>query len=123
MTIKHKVIASGIAFVILFTAVMSYAAVAPKVKAISQNARNLSGLIAVDDITGDGGSFSGDDDLADLIVLQGLFPTSTNPNTNAQDLAALIAVDNIVGDGGGSFGKDSDDLADLIVLNNLFLDP
>lgn len=89
----------------------------------STPAQNLAGLIAVDEITDDG-SFNGNDNLEELIILGGLFPTSFNANQNAKDLAGLIAVDNIVSDGsGGAFGKDEDDLAALLVLNNLFLDP
>lgn len=95
---------------------------------ISTNARNLSALIAVSDIT-DGGSLGGgglgDEDLGSLIVLQGLFPTSRNATQNVRDLTGLIAVSNIVGDGGLNGGGLSGDtsLGDLIVLNNLFLDP
>ncbi len=125
--IKSKIAKISVAAisVVMAVFVVAISAGAPLVEAqFSNNAKNLAGLIAVDNTVNDGGSFSsGSDDLADLIVLGGLFPTSSNANQNARDLAGLIAVDNITGGGtSGSFGG-SDDLADLIVLNNLFLDP
>lgn len=53
------------------------------------------------------------DNLANLIVLNGIFET-----TDAKGLAQLIAIDNITGD--DSFNTNTDDLADLLVLNGLF---
>lgn len=129
LRIKKFVFAAAAATcVALLVVAINAAYKAPKAEAqLSTNARNLSGLIAVDSITGDNGAFTGGvgtNDLGDLIVLQGLFPTSFNATQNARDLAGLIAVDNIVADGSnGSFTKGTDDLGDLIVLNNLFLDP
>jgi 2-iminoacetate synthase ThiH len=97
---------------------------------LSTNARNLSGLIAVDSVTSGGGAFTSGtgttDSLDSLIILQGLFPTSRNATTNAKDLQGLIAVDNVVGGNtgtNGSFTKGTSNLGDLLVLNNLFLDP
>lgn len=52
-------------------------------------------------------------DLADLIVLDGLFGLG-----DAEDLAGLIAVDSITG--GGSFDGGNSDLSELIVLGGLF---
>jgi predicted nicotinamide N-methyase len=120
--IKSNIAKISVAAISVVMAVFVVAiSAAPVVEAnFSNNARNLAGLIAVDNTVNDG--FGGSNDLADLIVLGGLFPTSSNANQNARDLAGLIAVDNITDGGGGSFGG-SDDLADLIVLYNLFLDP
>ncbi len=59
------------------------------------NANDLAGLIAVDSITGSGGSMVGTSDLSDLIVLDGLFGWGGNAN----DLAGLIVVDNIYNSG------------------------
>lgn len=98
--------------------------VAPKASAaLSTNARNLAGLIAVDDVTG-GGSFTSTNNINDLIVLQGLFGTGTQAQ-KTQDLTGLIAVDSVLNDGGafgGSGGSLTDDtsLGDLIVLSSLF---
>lgn len=116
-----KTISFGVAAMALMAVLVSAYPASSKAQ-FSNNARNLAGLIAVDDISDDGSFSDGDSDLADLIVLGGLFPTSSNANTNAKDLAGLIAVDNILGDG-GSFSDGDDDLASLLVLNNLFLDP
>lgn len=107
--------------------VVAISAGAPVAEAqFSNNAKNLAGLIAVNNSIGNGGGSltSGTNNLADLIVLGGLFPTSRNANQNAQDLVGLIAVSNITGGGsGGAFTSGTNDLADLIILNNLFLDP
>lgn len=74
------------------------------------SAENLAGLIAVDNIT-DGGGFSTDDDLSDLIIINGLFTPTT---AEATGLSQLIAVENTVGDGSDS------SLSDLLILNSLF---
>ncbi|MFA4996295.1 MAG: hypothetical protein WC536_04115 [Patescibacteria group bacterium] len=90
---------------------------------LSSNAKNLASLIAVDNITGSSnGSLTNNNtnDLSELIVLGGLFPTSTNPTQNARDLAGLIAVNNVTGGSSGAFASNQTDLGSLIVLNGLF---
>lgn len=124
--LKYKKVMIFSAVAVLWIGLLTVVASPILSEAQSQNARNLAGLIAVDNTLNDGGSFgSTGDDLAGLIVLQGLFPTSSNPYTNAKDLAGLIAVDNVTGGGssGGAFTSNSDDLGSMIVLYNLFLDP
>jgi len=97
---------------------------APKANAaLSTNARNLAGVIAVDNVTGgSNGAFSNDTGLGDLIVLNSLFPLGTT--ADARCFAQLVAVSNLSGNSGtsGAFTQNSD-LGDLLVLNNLFLDP
>lgn len=124
-TMKLKV--SIITTVIALVVIASFGASQANAQ-FSTNAKNLAGLIAVDSIatSNSGGAFtSGTDNLGELIVLGGLFPTSRNATQNAKDLAGLIAVDNILGNGsGGSFTSGgTTDLGGLLVLNNLFLDP
>lgn len=89
---------------------------------LSSNAKNLAGLIAVDNVTGgsNGSTTNNANDLSELIVLGGLFPTSTNPTQNAKDLAGLIAVNNVTGGSSGTFSDENNDLGELIVLNGLF---
>lgn len=60
---------------------------------------DLAGLIAIENVTGDGSGLGGDTSLTDLIVLNGLF-----------------------GDGGGFGGDGLSGLAGLIAVENLFND-
>lgn len=64
------------------------------------DARDLAGLIAVENATGNGGL--GGSDLGNLIVLNGLFDGGGGiglGGNNLSDLAGLIAVSNLTGDG------------------------
>jgi len=121
MKLKVRIVTTVIALMVIASLGAS------KADAYSNNAKNLAGLIATTNVLdgGSSGAFtSGTDDLADLIVLGGLFPTSTSANQNAKDLAGLIAVDSVTGgSSGGSFTDGTTDLGGLLVLNNLFLDP
>ena len=99
---------------------------------LSNNTENLSGLIAVGGLIGGGSGFGttgGTSTLADLVILQGLFPTSRNANQNVRDLAGLMAIGAAATNGGGfggtGFGTTGKGigLGELIVANNLFLDP
>lgn len=107
-----KVLKIGLASLVLAVLVAGYLVVAKAEPAKAQtnlgdlivvnglfsdfNTRGLAGLIAVDNLTNDGGvGTMGTGDLGDLIVLNGLFG-----NGNASNLAGLIAVSNIAGRGG-----------------------
>ena len=123
--LSFKTIAAvGVAAMVI-VAVSAYNA--PKASAaLSTSARNLAGLIAVNDVTGGSNdSFAGTSNINDLIVLQGLFGTGTQAQ-RTQDLTGLIAVDSVL-NGGGAFGSgtggsmtNNTSLSDLIVLNGLF---
>ena len=86
---------------------------------LSSSAAALAGLIAVNNLAVVSGAVP-PGNLGSLIVLNGLFPTSTNSIQNTKNLAGLIAADAATG-GAAVSGPNS--LANLIVLNGLFVDP
>lgn len=110
------------AIMAVFIVVASVGAPAVHAQQLNANAQALAGLIAVNNLAVTSGVPV--NNLGSLIVLSGLFPTSTSPTQNAKNLAGLIAVDAVTSVPGGSsaYGAPTN-LADLIVLNGLFLDP
>lgn len=111
---------AGLSFVAAFVVIIAAAflGVRHADARLSSNAKNLADLIAVNNVIG--GNTSGTDNLGELIVLSGLFPTSLNANQNAKDLAGLIAVNNVTGGSSGAFSSNQTDLGELIVLSGLF---